>query len=143
MVARALVDSGSTGSCIDSGFVERHGFTTHKAPISVTVYNADGTVNECGKITAYVEARLSVGEHAERIHLGVVKLGNANIFLGHDWLSLHNPTIDWTEGTLLFYRCPGQCDFREEDLEKAETKDQVQEWLSSMNLALPYAAHTS
>ena len=114
--ARTLIDSGSTGSCIDSGFATKYGFTTHKAPVSVTVYNANGSVNECGKITEYVEARLSVGDHAERIHLGVVKLGNADIFLGHDWLSHHNPSIDWFQGTLCFDRCPGQCGFREEDL---------------------------
>ena len=60
--ARTLIDSGSTGSCIDSGFATKYGFTTHKAPVSVTVYNADGSVNECGKITEYVEARLSVGD---------------------------------------------------------------------------------
>ena len=59
--ARTLIDSGSTGSCIDSGFAAKYSFTTHKAPVSVTVYNADGSINECGKITEYVEARLSVG----------------------------------------------------------------------------------
>ena len=130
--ARTLIDSGSTGSCVDSGFVTRHGFAMHKAPVSVTVYNADGSVNECGKITDYVEARLAVGEHAERIHLGVVKLGNADIFLGHDWLSHHNPSIDWFQGTLHFDRCPGQCGFREEDLEKEEPKDGAQRWLASI-----------
>ena len=123
---------GCTGSCIDSGFAAKYGFTTHKAPVSVTVYNADGSVNECGKITEYVEARLSVGDHAERIHLGVVKLGNADIFLGHDWLSHHNPSIDWFQGTLHFDRCPGQCGFREEDLEKEEPKDEAQRWLASI-----------
>ena len=130
--ARTLIDSRSTGSCIDSGFAAKYGFTTHKAPVSVTVYNADGSINECGKITEYVEARLSVGDHAERIHLGVVKLGNADIFLGHDWLSHHNPSIDWFQGTLHFDRCLGQCGFREEDLEKEEPKDEAQKWLASI-----------
>ena len=105
--ARTLIDSGSMGSCIDSGFIKRHGFTTHKVPVSVTVYNANGSINECGRITEYVEATLSMGEHSEQIHLGVVKLGNADIFLGHDWLLHHNPSIDWTNRTLHFDRCPG------------------------------------
>ena len=47
VTARTLVDSGSTGSCIDRKFVEEHGLTTHRSPVTVTVYNADGTVNKC------------------------------------------------------------------------------------------------
>ena len=62
----------------------------------------------------------------------MVKLGNDDIFLGHDWLSHHNPSIDWFQGTLHFDRCPGQCRFREEDLEKEEPKDEAQKWLASI-----------
>ena len=96
------------------------------------MYNADGTVNKCGKITEYVEARMTVGEHAERVHFGVVQLGNADIFLGHDWLAHHNPSINWADGTLNFDRCPGQCGFTEEDLERMQPKDEAQKWLSSI-----------
>ena len=131
MMARTMIDSGSTGSCIDSGFPTKYGFTMHKALVSVMVYNADGSINKCGKITEYIEARLTVGDHVERIHLGMVKLGNADIFLGHDWLSHHNSSIDWFQGTLHFDHCPGQCRFREEDLEKEGTMDKVQ-WLASI-----------
>ena len=132
VTARTLVDSGSTGSCIDRRFIEEHGLTTHRSPITVTVYNADGTVNKCGKITEYVEARMTVGEHAERVHFGVVQLGNADVFLGHDWLAHHNPSIHWADGTLSFDRCPGQCGFTEEDLERMQPKDEAQKWLSSI-----------
>lgn len=41
--------------------------------------------------------------------MAVVHLDSADIFLGHDWLKQHNPTIDWTLGTLLFHRCPESC----------------------------------
>ena len=36
-----------------------------------------------------MDARMTVGEHAERVHFGVVRLGNADVFLGHDWLAHH------------------------------------------------------
>ena len=49
-----------------------------------------------------------------------------------DWLSHHNPSIDWFQGTLHFDRCPGQCGFREEDLEKEEPRDEAQKWLASI-----------
>src|SRR5204863_2642662 len=31
------------------------------------------------------------------------------IFLGHDWLKLHNPSIDWREGIITMDRCPPFC----------------------------------
>ena len=41
--------------------------------------------------------------------LGVSKLGNSDLFLGHDWLQYHNPEVDWVNQTLLFTRCPTMC----------------------------------
>ena len=107
VMARMLMNSGNTRSCIDCKFIEEHGLTTHRSPVTVTVYSADSMVNKCGKITEYVEARMTVGEHAERVHFGVVQLDNANVFLGHDWLAHHNPSVNWADGTLSFNRCPG------------------------------------
>ena len=60
--------------------MEEHGFTTHRLPVTVTVYNTDGTVNKCSKITEYVEARMAVGEHAERVQ---------------EWSSWAMPTSSW------------------------------------------------
>jgi hypothetical protein len=52
---RALLDSGCTGSCIDKGFVKRNDIRTRKVPRPIPVYNADGTLNEGGPITEFVE----------------------------------------------------------------------------------------
>ena len=73
------------------------------APLKVS--NVDGSENEGGLITDYVETDLIIGAHKESIRLSVTKLSSSNIFLGYDWLSRHNPEIDWEKGTLDFTRC--------------------------------------
>ena len=53
--AKALIDSGCTGSCIDKDFVKLHGLSTYQTPIPIPVYNADGTRNNTGSITELVK----------------------------------------------------------------------------------------
>ncbi|SJL10869.1 uncharacterized protein ARMOST_14264 [Armillaria ostoyae] len=60
-----------------------------------------------GDITEYVEVRLAIGNHEERIDLAVTDLGTKDLYLGHDWLRCHNPVINWETGTVIFGRC--QC----------------------------------
>ncbi len=43
--------------------------------------------------------------HAERIDLTVTNLGKKDIYLGHDWLKHHNPSVNWKTQSLLFGRC--------------------------------------
>ena len=51
-------------------------------------------------IKEYVETELIIGSHKESIRLSVTQLSSSNIFLGYDWLSKHNPEIDWEKGTI-------------------------------------------
>ena len=108
---KALVDSGSTGSCIDRTLVAEHGFPTSKVQVPIPVRNADGTPNKAGSITAFDEVRLVIGEHSELVKLAVTDLGGHGLFLGHDWLKKHNPTIDWSLDTIVFDRCPHSCGY--------------------------------
>ncbi|TFK79165.1 hypothetical protein K466DRAFT_464965, partial [Polyporus arcularius HHB13444] len=32
------------------------------------------------------------------------------LFLGHEWIEHHNPSIDWQRKTIEFNRCPSQCE---------------------------------
>ena len=59
---KALLDSGSTGSCIGRKFVNDNEIRTRKTTIPVPVHNTDGTLNKNGSITDYVFLRLSVGD---------------------------------------------------------------------------------
>ncbi len=69
----------------------KHNLDTKKALIPIPVYNADGTCNQGGDITEFIELSMTIGEHHERIDLAITNLGKKDIYLGHDWLKHHNP----------------------------------------------------
>ena len=106
----ALLDSGCTGSCINASFVKHNKINTKKYPRPIPVYNADGSLNSGGSITEYVELLLEIGQHVEILQFAVSNLGKTEIFIGHEWLKLHNPSIDWAKSTLKFDRCPVRCE---------------------------------
>lgn len=54
---------------------------------------------------------LTINQHTERLTLAITKLGKSKLFLGHEWLRLHNPSIDWAKQTLAFDRCPSECGY--------------------------------
>ena len=97
-----LIDSGCTGSCINIRLMQRQKIPTKKLPVPQPVYNADGTLNVAGKITEFVEVRMTIMDHLGKIQLSVTKLGNPELFLGLDWLRMHNPSIDWSKARLSF-----------------------------------------
>ena len=98
----ALINSGCTGSLIDKGFIQQHHIPTHELPWSIPVYNADETPNSKGEISTFVTIKLTIENHVERIALAVTNLGTHPIFLGYDWLKLHNPNIDWKTSKIKF-----------------------------------------
>ncbi|SJK96774.1 uncharacterized protein ARMOST_00020 [Armillaria ostoyae] len=104
---KGLVDSGCTSSAINRAFVRKNQLDTVKTAVPIVVYNADGTRNQAGDITEYVEMRMTIGNHVERIDFAVTDLGPKDLYLGHDWLKRHNPVINWETGTVIFGRC--QC----------------------------------
>ena len=108
---QVLLDSGTTGSCVNKSFVEKHSLMIKKLPIKIPIYNADGTLNNNGSIEGFTEVRMTIGDHAERIELAVTNLHQTDIFLGLDWLRRHNPSIDWTESIVTFDRCPSDCGY--------------------------------
>ena len=98
---QALLDSDGTGSCISRSFVETHHINTQKLIRPIPVYNADGTLNRDGAITETIKLRMIVQDHVECMQFAVTDLRKTNIFIGHDWLKYHNPSIDWQKNTLL------------------------------------------
>ncbi|SJL01314.1 uncharacterized protein ARMOST_04634 [Armillaria ostoyae] len=102
---KGLVDSGCTSSAINRAFVRKNQLDTVKTAVPIVVYNADGTRNQAGDITEYVEMRMTIGDHVERIDFAVTDLGPKDLYLGHDWLKRHNPVINWETGVVIFGRC--------------------------------------
>ncbi len=76
-----------------------------KALIPIPVYNANGTRNQGGDITEFVELSMTIGEHCERIDLAMTNLEKKDIYLRHDWLKRHNLSVNWERGTIIFSRC--------------------------------------
>lgn len=105
----ALIDSGCTISCINANFVKKSMMTTQRLPQAIKARNADGSPNSHGDMTDYVKVRMRIGKHSEEVNLTVVNLGKEDMFLGHDWLVLHNPEINWEKGKVAFTRCPDEC----------------------------------
>lgn len=107
---QALVDCGATNfGYLDRDFARRNGLPTTQLPSAIPVFNVDGTRNEAGSISEMVDVILTYREHSERIQLGVTQLGSQSLILGHGWLRLHNPEIDWESGEVKLSRCPEQC----------------------------------
>lgn len=107
--AMALLDSGCTGSCINTSFVQKHGIPTRCTARPIPVRNADGTLNSGGPIIEYVTLHLVIQDHEEDMDLAVSNLGHTDLFIGHEWLKRHNPHIDWKQGSIKFDRCPKSC----------------------------------
>ena len=106
---KALLDSGSTGSCISRKFVNKNEIWTRKTVIPVLVHNADGTLNQNGSITDYVFLGLSVGDHTEQLKFAVADLGtHDDHFIGQEWLKLH---IDWKTSEIRLDRGPNECKY--------------------------------
>src|ERR1700712_579216 len=66
-------------------------------------------MNSGGTIKEFVELRIRIKSHVEKLHFAVTDLGKATMFIGHEWLKIHNPTIDWQQSTVIFNRCPEEC----------------------------------
>jgi len=98
---RALLDPGCTDSAIDRKFVQREKIETKTLPTPKTSYNADGTTNVGGSITEYVSLRLDVNGHSDLRHLVVTDL-SYDVFIGFDWISYHNPEVNWQTEEIKF-----------------------------------------
>ena len=63
-------------------------------PLAIPVYNANGTLNKNGSIKEFATLQLAINNHYECIDLAIIELGDTDLFLGHDWLKIHNLSID-------------------------------------------------
>ena len=109
-ISATLVDSGVTDlGVIDAKYVTDQGINTFPMDVPITTSNADGSPNADGAIKHYVPFRMKVGSHEETINLLVTKLSSNRVFLGHEWLALHDPEISWRKKSLRFTRCPPTC----------------------------------
>ncbi|KAF7773650.1 hypothetical protein Agabi119p4_5817 [Agaricus bisporus var. burnettii] len=107
----AMVDSGCTHTCIDEELVKKKKIPTKKLGRPITCRNSDGTIAGKKDITKFVKMDLNINGHNEQLDAVVTPLQSSDLFLGHDWLTNHNPEIDWKQGIIKFNRCPTSCSF--------------------------------
>src|SRR4051812_29022463 len=92
-----MVDSGSTGDFISSTLVERLQLPTRRLRPHREVYLADGSKHLCSQ---QVKCRIETGAISEEVQLAVIPLEGHDIIYGHPWLRRHNPSIDWSNGSV-------------------------------------------
>ncbi|CAK5269503.1 unnamed protein product [Mycena citricolor] len=109
---KALLDSGCSTCCIDTDYARAEKLDIQELPQPIVARNADNTENISGRITHYVDLRMRIGPHVETRTFLLTCLGKARIFIGLDWLTEHNPEVDWQEQTMRFSRCPERCHMR-------------------------------
>ena len=63
-------------------------------PLTIPVYNIDSTFNKNRSIKEFATLQLVINDHYKRIDLAVTELRDTDLFLGHNWLKIHNPSID-------------------------------------------------
>src|SRR5260221_3517004 len=112
MSTSVLLDSRATSMFINQSFVQKHQLETIPLPQPVLVHNVDGSANENGSVTEEVHITLHFRHHSERAHLAVMNLGQHTVIIGHSWLTLHNPEVDWAAQKVSMTQCPPSCNGR-------------------------------
>ena len=106
---KALIDSGCTHTCISNNLVKHERLPTQPIAQPFKALNADGTENKQGMVKEKVKLRMEIQGHREHLEAVVTNIDKTDMFLGHDWLAIHNPTINWKEGSIEFENCPVTC----------------------------------
>src|SRR5258708_15297042 len=104
-----LLDSGATGMFINQSFMQKYQLETTPLPQPILMHNVDGSPNENGSVTEEVHITLCFRHHSERAHLVVASLRQQMVIIGHSWLTLHNPEVDWGSQKVSMIRFPPSC----------------------------------
>ena len=93
-----LIDSGAGGEFIDQNYVKSTSFKTQLLDEPIMARNVDGTENKKGKITSFVNLKLTINGQTNTTRLLITGLGKQRIILGFPCLNKRNPNIDWKTG---------------------------------------------
>ncbi|KAI1000918.1 hypothetical protein K3495_g7280 [Podosphaera aphanis] len=99
----AFIDSGGNDfGFIDTIFVQDHSLPISQLSVPRVLRVVDRRKSASGMVTHIVTLSLKIDNHQETARLFVTKLGQYPLILGHGWLSRHNPSINWSSGSVRF-----------------------------------------
>jgi len=64
---QALVDSGSSSSCISQKFIKENLINTCQLPFPIICYNANSSTNKDGSVMEVVKINMTISDHQELI----------------------------------------------------------------------------
>ena len=98
----SLIDSGSSDSFIDSGFVEKHHLAAYTIP-TIRLCLIDGTCNSV--ITQAIKLHICfLSGEKQHINFYITPLDSScTPVLRYRWLNQYNPSIDWVHNCIMFH----------------------------------------
>ena len=97
----ALVNSGCGRTCIDEDFMKVQGWRSYWMKTPLTLIYADGSTNSRSPACFVCPMKIEVNSKFAILDMLVTNLHKHQMYLGYDWLSKVNPTIDWCSERLL------------------------------------------
>ena len=88
---RILVDSGATDNFINPRLVARLRLGTWSLEQPQKIWNIDGTNNQAGMLTHYIDLEIWTGKREETMWFLITNLGNKDLILGYPWLTTFKP----------------------------------------------------
>ena len=97
----SLMDSGSSDSFIDLGFVEKHHLAAYTIP-AIRLHLIDGTCNSIITQAIKLHICFSSGKK-QHINFYVTPLDSScTLVLRYYWFTQYNPLIDWVHNRMMF-----------------------------------------
>ena len=103
------IDNGCQITSISPKLVRKFRLKQAKLKVPIPMVNADGSTNRQKEATHVAKLTMKIGPHKEDMEALVLDIGDNKMLLGQDWLSVHNPTINWQTREVKFNRCPKKC----------------------------------
>ena len=94
----ALIDSGAMICCVDLDFAQKMKWPLQKLWRPTLARNTDGTNNSGGLVRYKIRLMLLIDGKKIEQDFFATRLEKEKIILGHPWLTVHNPSINWTTG---------------------------------------------